>query len=224
MRSRLQDLGWLMADRWRETRPQSSRRERLPGSLVLPRGCEDGLRRQRTWVHNSADRALLQTPRPDRVQVVVEITVRCKSSMYDRIGSINEMGDTKMPGPIDTVNELVRAINEGNVERAVAAYEPDAVLVAKPGQIARGSSQLREALSGFVALHAVLRSEAQDVIEAGDVALYISRWSLAGTDPSGKAVTMGGESTDILRRQSDGRWLITLDNPWGAQILLSTGT
>ena len=30
---------------------------------------------------------------------------------------------------------------------------------------------------------------------------------------------MGGESSDILRRQRDSRWLIAIDNPWGAQIL-----
>jgi len=32
---------------------------------------------------------------------------------------------------------------------------------------------------------------------------------------------MGGESSDILRQQRDGRWLIALDNPWGAKILPS---
>jgi ketosteroid isomerase-like protein len=101
----------------------------------------------------------------------------------------------------------------------VASYESGAVLVAQPGQLARGSAQLREALAGFIALKPVLRSEAQQLIESGDVALYISRWSLAGTDPAGKAVAMGGESTDVLRRQRDGRWLIALDNPWGTQIL-----
>src|SRR5215831_17425014 len=124
-----------------------------------------------------------------------------------------------MPGPIDTVNELVQAINRADLDRAVAAYESDAVLVVQPGKLARGSAQLREALAGFTALRAVLRSEAQQLIEAGDVALYIGRWSLNGTDPAGNAVAMGGESTDVLRRQQDGRWLIALDNPWGAQIL-----
>ena len=124
-----------------------------------------------------------------------------------------------MPGPIDAVNELVEAINHADLERAVAAYESGAVLVARPGQLVRGSAQLREALAGFIALRAVLRSEAQQLIEAEDVALYIGRWSLSGTDPAGNAVVMGGESTDVLRRQRDGRWLIALDNPWGAQIL-----
>jgi len=124
-----------------------------------------------------------------------------------------------MPGPIDTVNELIQAINRADLDRAVSAYESGAVLVVQPGQLVRGSAQLREALAGFIALRAVLRSEAQQLIEAGDVALYIGRWSLSGTDPAGTAVAMGGESTDVLRRQSDGRWLIALDNPWGAQIL-----
>ena len=121
--------------------------------------------------------------------------------------------------PVDTVNRLVEAMNRGNVEGALALYEQDAVLMVQPGQLARGSAQLREALSGFIALKAVLQSEAQQVIEAGDVALYISRWTLRGVDPAGKAIVMGGESADILRRQRDGRWLIALDNPWGVQIL-----
>ena len=124
-----------------------------------------------------------------------------------------------MRGPIDTVNELVQAINHGDLERAVATYESDAVLVVQPGRLVRGSAQLREALAGFTALKAVLRSEAQQLIEAGDLVLYIGRWSLSGTDPAGNAVAMGGESTDVLRRQRDGRWLIALDNPWGAEIL-----
>lgn len=124
-----------------------------------------------------------------------------------------------MTGPIDTVKQLVDAINNRDIERAVAAYERGAVLLVQPGQLARGSTQLKEALAGFIALKPTLRSEAQEFIEAGDIALYMGRWSLRGTDPSGKPVEMAGESADILRRQKDGRWLIVLDNPWGAQIL-----
>ena len=89
----------------------------------------------------------------------------------------------------------------------------------RPGQVARGRSQVRQALEGFVALRPTLSITAAQVTESGDIALYISRWSLRGTDPSGALVTMNGESTDILRRQPDGRWLIALDNPWGVAVL-----
>ena len=85
-----------------------------------------------------------------------------------------------------------------------------------PMQMARKASVMPR-------LKPTLTSETQELVEAGDVALYISRWSLRGTDPAGKPVTMAGESADILRRQEDGRWLIALDNPWGARILASRG-
>ena len=124
-----------------------------------------------------------------------------------------------METPLDTVNRLVRAINAGDLKTAVGLYEPEAVLVVRPGQVARGRAQLHEALAGFVALRATLTSEAQGVIETGDLALYLGRWTLRGTDPAGKPVTLGGESTDILRRHGDGSWLVVVDNPWGAQVL-----
>jgi uncharacterized protein (TIGR02246 family) len=124
-----------------------------------------------------------------------------------------------MSTPIDTVNKLTNALNRGDLEAAVALYEPNAVLVAQPGQVARGSAELRTALAGFIGLKPALRSLAQNVVEVGDIALYAGRWTLQGTDPSGKAITMGGESSDVLRKQKDGRWLVAVDNPWGAQVL-----
>ena len=124
-----------------------------------------------------------------------------------------------MPGPVDTVTRLIEAINRADLDGAMSLYENEAVLVAQPGQIARGAPAVREALAGFTALKAKLTSEAQQVVESGDLALYLGRWSLRGTDPAGQPVDMGGESTDLLRRQKDGRWLIALDNPWGTQLL-----
>jgi len=124
-----------------------------------------------------------------------------------------------MQSPANTVNQLVDAINHADLEGAMALYEKDAVLVAQPGQVARGSAEIKKALAGFIAMKAKLQSEAQEIVEAGEIALYISRWRLDGIDPDGQPILMAGESSDILHRQKDGRWLVTLDNPWGAQIL-----
>jgi ketosteroid isomerase-like protein len=121
--------------------------------------------------------------------------------------------------PIDTVAQLVQAINRGDLAAAVALYEANATLVVRPGQLARGAAEIRDALAGFVALKATLRSEAERVLDADNIALYVGRWNLRGTDPAGQPVVMSGESTDVLRRQRDGRWLVVLDNPWGAEIL-----
>ena len=126
-----------------------------------------------------------------------------------------------MKTPLDTVNDLIRAINVGDLAAAVELYEPEAILVAQPGQLARGRAQVREALAGFVAMRATLTSEVQQVLEADSLALYLARWSLRGTNSGGDPVVLRGESTDILRRQADGRWLIVIDDPWGTQLLAS---
>lgn len=126
-----------------------------------------------------------------------------------------------MKTPTDTVNKLIQAINGGNIDEALALYEPNATMVAQPGKVARGTQQVRDAIAAFIALKPVLRYEEREVFETGEQALYISRWNLRGKDSSGKDVTMSGESTDVLRKQSDGRWLIAIDNPWGVQTLHS---
>jgi ketosteroid isomerase-like protein len=127
--------------------------------------------------------------------------------------------NTKTRSPLDPVTRFVNAMNQGDLETALRMYEPGATLVVKPGVVATGTPALREALAGFVALKPTLTSEAYQIVEAGDIALYCSRWSLRGTDPAGNPVQMSGRSSDILRRQSDGNWLIALDNPWGTDIV-----
>jgi Ketosteroid isomerase homolog len=121
--------------------------------------------------------------------------------------------------PSETISRLVEAINRGNLEAALAVYEPEAVLVVRPGQVATGTAALRSALAGFIALKPTLKPEENRVIESGDVALYCSRWSLQGIDQHGREVWMNGRSSDVLRRQPDGNWLIAIDNPWGPDIL-----
>lgn len=92
-------------------------------------------------------------------------------------------------------------------------------MLAQPGNIARGRDAIRAALQGFISLKPSLKGEPPQVVEAGDIALYCSRWSLVGTSPDGKRVEMKGISSDVLRKQNDGRWLVAVDNPWGTGIV-----
>src|SRR5262245_41027882 len=102
-----------------------------------------------------------------------------------------------MANVTDTVRKLSEAINAGNLEDAIALYEPNAATAAQPGQLARGTTELRQALAGFIALKPVLISRAEHIVETDDLALFLGRWTLRGTDKSGKEVTMNGESTDV---------------------------
>lgn len=124
-----------------------------------------------------------------------------------------------MNSPVETVNSLIAAMHNSDLDAAMRMYEPDAVVVAQPGQIARGRDAVRAALAGFIALKPKLKTEAYQVVEAGNTALYCSKWNLVGTSPDGKRVEMGGMSSDVLRKQPDGSWLVAIDNPWGTSIV-----
>jgi len=119
---------------------------------------------------------------------------------------------------LDTPEGVVRRfsalLNVGDVDGALALYEPEAAFVAEPGRWVTGRDEIRPALERFAALEPELEGEVESVREAGGVALVVNRWSLRGRGPDGP-VEMGGRSADVLRRQSDGRWQVVIDDPWG---------
>jgi uncharacterized protein (TIGR02246 family) len=121
----------------------------------------------------------------------------------------------RKPEECDTL--LAEAINRGDIESAVALYEPNAAFVAQPGQIVTGHAGVREAMKAFASLKPTLKIEVNAIQNGGgDVALLRSKWSLTGTGPDGKPMTMSGNGTEVVRKQADGSWLFIIDNPSGA--------
>jgi len=120
--------------------------------------------------------------------------------------------------PQETLDQFLVSFNSGNLEGTLTFYESGATLVPQPGQQVTGTAAIREALGAFLAMKPTLKPESQAWVLAGDLALGCMRWTLKGTGPDGKPVVMNGTSSDIVRRQPDGRWLIALDNPWGTAI------
>ncbi len=123
------------------------------------------------------------------------------------------------PSPLNVITQLVNAMNKCDLEMAMSLFEPGAAFVVKPGVVVTGTVAIRQTLAGFMALQPTLTIEAQQIVEAGDVALYCARWNIRGTDPDGNAAHMSGRSSSILHRQSNGTWFFLLDNPWGTDIV-----
>ena len=126
--------------------------------------------------------------------------------------------------PLDAINNLTAAINRGDLEAMVSFFEPDAVLVVQalagqPAQTARGRVAIREAYKGFVSLKPTLQRQAQQVVEADGVAIHYSKWTLTATSPEGKKLERAGISSDVLRKQPDGKWLILIYNPYGTSMM-----
>ena len=121
--------------------------------------------------------------------------------------------------PLDLITQLVTAMNAQDLKMAMTLFEPGASFVMRPGVVVSGTAGIRQALEGFMALKPNLTIEAQQIVQAGDVAQYCARWSINGIDLTGAGIQLAGRSSSILRRQPDGRWLFLVDNPWGTDIV-----
>jgi uncharacterized protein (TIGR02246 family) len=106
------------------------------------------------------------------------------------------------------------AFNSGDVNQLMALYEADAVIIPQPGQVARGTDAVRQALTGFLALKLPIHMDNKRVLTVGDVALISNTWKVSGTGPDGSQVDLGGTSTELVRRQSDGSWRYVIDDPY----------
>ena len=118
--------------------------------------------------------------------------------------------------PQAAIELFADAMNAGDLDAALSLYEPGATFAPQPGASVTGLPAIGEALAGFVALRPTLSGRVLKVLEADGVALVVNEWSLTGRGPDGGEINMNGVSSDVLRRQDGRRWLILVDDPWGA--------
>lgn len=105
------------------------------------------------------------------------------------------------------------AFNSGTPESVLELYEHGAILANASGPNAVGIAAIGQALQAFLSVKGKIRIESRFCAQTGDLALSSSQWTLRGTGPDGSAVEMKGTTAEVMRRQSDGRWLYVIDHP-----------
>ncbi|MDQ6671623.1 MAG: SgcJ/EcaC family oxidoreductase [Chloroflexota bacterium] len=111
--------------------------------------------------------------------------------------------------------QIAICINAGDLEGAVALYEPGARFVVGPDKTVEGSDGIREVMRSMLADKPRLMIEVPKVVESGDLALLCSKWSSTVTGADGKQSTDTGNGREVVRRQVDGTWRFVIDYPNG---------
>ncbi|MHB9796196.1 YybH family protein [Pseudomonas sp. MT3] len=112
------------------------------------------------------------------------------------------------------------AIGREDFDALLAFYTDDALLLVKPGLLARGKAQIRQA---FVAIaehfdHDLrVRQDRLEILEAGDTALVVAQ-TLLDT----RHGTLSRRATYVFRREADGTWRCAVDNSYGTDLLEAT--
>ena len=121
--------------------------------------------------------------------------------------------------PEEVLNSVTEGINAGDLDSLMTLYEPLACFASQPGQLTKSQDGIRESLRNFIGMKGKLDLKVKRVLQANDLTLLITEWTINGTEPDGKPINLTGRGTVVLRRQSDGVWLIVIENPWGTDNL-----
>ena len=108
-------------------------------------------------------------------------------------------------------------LQDGDLDAAVALYEPDAVFVVPPGRVVTGHAAIREVLQGMIGANATGSLDSVTAVESvdGTVAVTRTKGTTTSPGPDGKPVSVPFHSVEVVRKQPDGTWLIAIDDPSG---------
>jgi ketosteroid isomerase-like protein len=121
--------------------------------------------------------------------------------------------------PQEAIGFADEAFNRHDVDGVLDFYEEGAIMVYEPGRLAMGREALRGVYENFLNEDVIAKQEKINVVEAGDIALWTSKWSVSGTAKDGTPFNRGGVGSAVLRRHSDGGWRVVVENPWGPAVL-----
>ena len=121
----------------------------------------------------------------------------------------------------EIIKKCDMAIKQEDFDTLMIYYTDDAILVVKPGMIARGKDEIKKALIAIAKYfnNSVVPTQGEMLIlEAGDTALVISQ-TLLEADKKDLEFSMDRKATYVFRKSSQGDWLCSIDNSYGTDLL-----
>ena len=126
---------------------------------------------------------------------------------------MTEKTDTiRIERPQDARTVCVDAFNAGDIDGLVNLFEPDAVIVLPPDQVAAGHVEIREVFAQFRETWDRWEIKLISSYRVGDTALNTVEHTLENKGPDGSTNTLNLRAAAVFRRQADGSWRFLIDN------------
>jgi ketosteroid isomerase-like protein len=127
--------------------------------------------------------------------------------------------NTEQKKVFSTIEKMVRAFQNKDIEGVLATYEPDAIVMFEPQQAVAGHDALKLAFTQFVGINPQYTFGGHEIYISGNIATHVAPWTMKGLLPDGTKIEQSGLSIAVLRKQADGQWLMIQDNPHGQFLL-----
>lgn len=139
--------------------------------------------------------------------------VNPRSLEESKMPDANDFTKSSHP-PEDWPRLFTERLNAGDLDGAVALYEPDAHFVTPSGEeTLAGRDRIRLVLAGLIKTKTRMQGQVIKVVTAGDIAVLYTNFEGATVDASGNPVQINQRAIEVLRRQPDGTWRLIVGDP-----------
>jgi Ketosteroid isomerase homolog len=121
----------------------------------------------------------------------------------------------------DIISACDLAIQNEDFDTLMIYYSEDAVLVVKPGMIARGKEEIKKAfitIANYFNHHIVPTQGKMILLEAGDTVLVLSQ-TLLDSDKKDSEYAMERRATYVFKKNAQDEWLCVIDNSYGTDLI-----
>ena len=97
----------------------------------------------------------------------------------------------------------------------MALYEPEARFVNRSGETLAGRDAICKALAGMIEAKTQFQSRVIKAVTIGEIAQLYTDFDGTKIDESGNTVPIRDKAIEVLRRQPNGDWKLTMGDPSG---------
>jgi ketosteroid isomerase-like protein len=113
----------------------------------------------------------------------------------------------------DVHSSLASAYNTGDLNTVMDMYDTRGIIVAVPDSPVSGKEKFEEAVKGILSITGRMEIKTVYCLEAGDVAIGRSEWSIR----DGGKTKVAAKGVELMKRQPDGTWKVLIDHAFGAE-------
>lgn len=146
------------------------------------------------------------------------LATACSSQAPTPQGTTLMTTDQDRQAVLAAVAQMTQALEQGAVADVMASYERPASIVFEPGDAQDSAETQAQTFAGLAAMKPQFSYAGHEVFVADNLALHIAPWTMKASGPEGP-LEQRGLSVAVLRKDTEGRWLLVIDDPHGDHLL-----